>query len=236
VFTTFLAATATPQQKPEMSFQDIDLEYAKDLRVTGYTTLVDQPYILHYADYLRSGGIWHLIQAAWIPLLMLFIFLRLLGGTLLVPFRGVRVVKVRNVFISFLTLQQEMASEMFKLVGVSLRKQKHANQRLLRRLIPLSCNLLGRLPFNFTLTSVAVFNLTIAFYIIAGSYSSSSVRYALNLFNPALFESITIRVIKSARAVLEVISVTVRVFSLAIRLFANRFAGHVLLHGLLTAC
>jgi len=99
-------------------------------------------------------------------------------------------------------------------------------------LIIVISNLLGRVPFQFTYTSRIVFNLVLSSQVIFSAYLYNYAKYGINRLNPLLFINIDIILIKFARTLIELISIVARIFSLAIRLFANMLAGHIMLHRL----
>lgn len=92
----------------------------------------------------------------------------------------------------------------------------------------LSSNFLGLIPFGLTLTSF----LLITFFFSSISFFSSVMisLYAHGLgFFGAFIPSGTPTALKAILIVIELISYTARLFSLAIRLFANMMSGHSLL-------
>lgn len=93
----------------------------------------------------------------------------------------------------------------------------------------LFANLFSLLPFSFTPTSqlVLTFLLSSSFFVFFIFYGFLAYGWSfLMLFLPKM-EPLGLRL---AVAVIEVLSFCIRLFSLSIRLFANMFAGHVLLH------
>lgn len=92
----------------------------------------------------------------------------------------------------------------------------------------LSSNLLGLIPFGLTLTSF----LLITFFFSAISFFSSLAiavyTHGFSFF-AAFIPSGTPMALKSSLVVIEFISYIARLFSLAIRLFANMMSGHSLL-------
>jgi ATP synthase subunit 6 len=96
-------------------------------------------------------------------------------------------------------------------------------------------NLIGLMPFGFTMTShiLLTFTLALAFnigFLILG-FQKQGISF-LKLFVPKgvpfLFKPLII--------VIEVVSYLIRTFSLSLRLFANMMAGHTLLHILASFC
>jgi F-type H+-transporting ATPase subunit a len=97
----------------------------------------------------------------------------------------------------------------------------------------LLANLISLLPFSFTPTGqlVLTFFLSSSFFFFFLFYGFISHGWSfLMLFFPKM-EPLGLRL---AVALIEVLSFFIRLFSLSIRLFANMFAGHVLLHVIAT--
>jgi ATP synthase subunit 6 len=95
-----------------------------------------------------------------------------------------------------------------------------------------SLNVLGLFPYGFTLTSHIFFTFCAAFSLFFSLnylFLSRFGRSALALFLPGG----TPFMIAPILALIELVSYLSRVFSLAIRLFANIMAGHTLMHILL---
>ena len=96
-------------------------------------------------------------------------------------------------------------------------------------LLLLVSNVLGLVPFGYTITSSFIVTISLSFLIfflinIVAMYNSSFFQN-LNLFLPTGTPALIIVLI----VVIELISYLARLFSLAIRLFANMMAGHTLL-------
>jgi len=96
-------------------------------------------------------------------------------------------------------------------------------------------NLIGLLPFGFTITSHIFVTFLLAFSFNVGflvlGFQKQGISF-LKLFvpkdAPALFKPLII--------VIELVSYLIRTFSLSLRLFANMMAGHTLLHILTSFC
>lgn len=93
----------------------------------------------------------------------------------------------------------------------------------------LSFNLVGLLPFSFTVTSHIIVTLTLALsyffaWILIGIFTLR-MKF-LNLFCPKNMPIWLLPLL----IVIETLSFALRPFSLGIRLFANMLAGHILLH------
>lgn len=99
----------------------------------------------------------------------------------------------------------------------------------------LGSNLVGLLPFGYTMTGQILVTFTLAFSFNFGFFilgwqkqGFSFLRLFVPKNAPALFKPLI--------AVIEVVSYLLRTFSLSIRLFANMMAGHTLLHILSSFC
>ena len=99
----------------------------------------------------------------------------------------------------------------------------------------LLANLLGILPFSFTLTSSLaapfLFSLTM-FYVCAATAAARSGLRSFAGFLPAGTE----RAIAPLVIIIELVSNTAKFISLGVRLFANMFAGHLLLKVFYSIC
>src|SRR3990167_9017350 len=91
----------------------------------------------------------------------------------------------------------------------------------------LFANLIGLIPFSFTITSHITLTFMLGASTIFGFYIQKY--HFLNLFVPKGVPQILLPLL----VIIEIISYIARGFSLAIRLFANLMAGHSLLHILL---
>jgi ATP synthase subunit 6 len=92
----------------------------------------------------------------------------------------------------------------------------------------LICNLLGMVPYSFTVTSHIVVTLTLSLTIWFGVTIIGFQLHGwhfLHLFVPSGAPTALI----PALVIIEVMSYIVRAFSLAVRLFANMMSGHTLL-------
>ena len=90
-------------------------------------------------------------------------------------------------------------------------------------------NLVGLLPYSFTITSQIIINFTLAFSIVLGITLFGFIFHKINFmkfFIPSGVPTALIPVL----FILEIISYCIRPFSLSIRLFANLLAGHTLLN------
>jgi len=92
----------------------------------------------------------------------------------------------------------------------------------------LACNVLGLIPYAFTVTSHIVVTLALALVVFIGATIVGFVRNGfgyLKLFLPGGVPAALIPIVVP----IEVISYFIRPFSLSIRLFANMMAGHMML-------
>lgn len=93
----------------------------------------------------------------------------------------------------------------------------------------LTCNLIGLLPYGFTITGHIIVTFQIAFSIFVGitiiGFFNNKIKF-LNLFVPSGVPSVLMPFL----VIIEFVSYLIRPFSLAVRLFANMLAGHTLLN------
>lgn len=90
-------------------------------------------------------------------------------------------------------------------------------------------NVLGLIPGSFCFTSQLLVTFTLSSLIFFGAFSLSAVYGKLEFLAHFVPKNVPVA-LKPFLAVIEVISYISRLFSLAIRLFANLVAGHSLLH------
>ena len=92
----------------------------------------------------------------------------------------------------------------------------------------LACNMIGMLPYSFTVTSHIIVTLTFALFIFVGvtilGFIMHGFKY-LKIFVPSGVPLILLPII----SVIEIISYLSRPVSLSVRLFANMMAGHTML-------
>ena len=99
---------------------------------------------------------------------------------------------------------------------------------LISFLVILNCNLIGIFPYSFALTSHIFFTffLSLSFFygllIIAFRFKNV---YFFSIFYPAGVPLVIVPLL----VIIEIVSFFSRVFSLAIRLFANIMSGHILI-------
>jgi ATP synthase subunit 6 len=115
----------------------------------------------------------------------------------------------------------------------TLKNQHHMALLKTLTFILLLCNLIGMIPYQFTVTSHIFITFLLSFIIFIGLNYIAMTKYKKKYF--ALFlPSGTPFPIAPILLLIEIISFYSRVFSLAIRLFANLMSGHTLL-GILTS-
>jgi len=98
----------------------------------------------------------------------------------------------------------------------------------------LTANMIGLVPFSFTLTSHIIMTFTLSFSVFLG-LTILAITYQPNFFSLFIPKGIPSGLVPFL-FVIELISYVSRTFSLAIRLFANMMSGHVLLYILTGFC
>ena len=92
----------------------------------------------------------------------------------------------------------------------------------------LICNMIGMLPYSFTVTSHIIVTLTFAIFIFIGvtilGFIIHGFKY-LKIFVPSGVPMVLLPII----SIIEIISYLSRPISLSVRLFANMMAGHTML-------
>lgn len=92
----------------------------------------------------------------------------------------------------------------------------------------LACNMIGMLPYTFTVTSHIIVTFALAFVVFIGvtviGFKENGIGY-LNLFVPSGVPKVMLLILVP----IEVISYLTRPVSLSVRLFANMMAGHTML-------
>lgn len=94
-------------------------------------------------------------------------------------------------------------------------------------------NLIGLLPYTYTLTSSFLLTLFLAFLVISGIAWLSFEQRRWSFFSIFFPQGVPVMIL-FLLVILELISYIVRLFSLSLRLFANLLAGHLLLKILLS--
>ncbi|RLN53946.1 hypothetical protein BBP00_00009134 [Phytophthora kernoviae] len=92
----------------------------------------------------------------------------------------------------------------------------------------LLCNLIGMIPYSFTVTSHLIITFTLALTIYIGFNIIGIKKYKLNFLNLFLPPGANLALVPILVPI-ELISYIFRVISLPVRLFANMMAGHTLL-------
>nr|YP_010117982.1 ATP synthase F0 subunit 6 [Phytophthora captiosa]QPN53993.1 ATP synthase F0 subunit 6 [Phytophthora captiosa] len=92
----------------------------------------------------------------------------------------------------------------------------------------LLCNLIGMIPYSFTVTSHLIITFTLALSIYIGFNIIGIKKYKLNFLKLFLPSGANIALVPILVPI-ELISYIFRVISLPVRLFANMMAGHTLL-------
>ncbi len=92
----------------------------------------------------------------------------------------------------------------------------------------LFCNVLGLVPYSFTVTSHIIVTLALALTVFLGATVIGFIRHGtgyLKLFVPSGVPPVLLPLV----VVIEIVSYFIRPMSLSIRLFANMLAGHMML-------
>src|SRR5579862_3747355 len=92
----------------------------------------------------------------------------------------------------------------------------------------LFCNLLGLLPFSFSITSQLVVTFALAILVILVVLAVGFSRHGLHFLKLFVPSGVTIWLLPFI-ALIEVISFLIRPVTLSVRLFANMLAGHITL-------
>ena len=92
----------------------------------------------------------------------------------------------------------------------------------------LACNLLGLLPFSFSITSQLVITFALAILVILVVLAVGFSRHGLHFLKLFVPSGVTIWLLPFI-VVIEVISFLIRPVTLSVRLFANMLAGHITL-------
>nr|YP_009546259.1 ATP synthase F0 subunit 6 [Gelidium gabrielsonii]AYO27607.1 ATP synthase F0 subunit 6 [Gelidium gabrielsonii] len=92
----------------------------------------------------------------------------------------------------------------------------------------LFCNLIGMVPYSFTVTSHIIFTFSLALSIFIGINIIGLQTHGIKFFSLFLPRGVPL-IIVPLIITIELLSYTVKVFTLSIRLFANMTSGHTLL-------
>ncbi|CAN5273419.1 F0F1 ATP synthase subunit A [soil metagenome] len=132
------------------------------------------------------------------------------------------------------TRLQSVAESIYELIDNMTHEVLHENAR---RYFPfvltlftfiLFCNVLGLIPYAFTVTSHIVVTLALALVVFVGATVIGFIRNGpgyLKLFAPSGVPVLLLPLV----VVIEIVSYFIRPMSLSIRLFANMMAGHMML-------
>lgn len=95
-------------------------------------------------------------------------------------------------------------------------------------LLLLSCNLIGMVPYSFTVTSHIIFTFGLAASIFIGINIIAIQTHGFRFFALFLPRGVPLPIVPLLITI-EFLSYSVKVFTLSIRLFANMTSGHTLL-------
>jgi len=132
------------------------------------------------------------------------------------------------------TRLQSVAESMYEVVDNMTHEVLHENARtyfpfvLTLFLFILFCNVLGLVPYAFTVTSHIIITLALALTVFIGATIIGFIRNGpgyLKLFTPSGVPAALLPLV----VVIEIVSYFIRPLSLSIRLFANMMAGHMML-------
>ena len=160
---------------------------------------------------LTNSGLWAIIAVACVTLLFL------LAPRHLIPSR-----------------LQSVAESIYEFIENMTKEVLHENARtyfpfvLTLFTFILFCNVLGLIPYSFTVTSHIIITLALALVVFIGATIIGFIRNGfgyLKLFVPSGVPVILLPLV----VVIEIVSYFIRPMSLSIRLFANMMAGHMML-------
>jgi F-type H+-transporting ATPase subunit a len=95
-------------------------------------------------------------------------------------------------------------------------------------LLLLTCNLVGMVPYSFTVTSHIIFTFSLALSIFIGINIVGFKTHGIKFFSLFLPRGVPLFIVPLL-VTIEFISYIIKVFTLSIRLFANMTSGHTLL-------
>lgn len=95
-------------------------------------------------------------------------------------------------------------------------------------LLLLSCNLVGMVPYSFTVTSHIIFTFSLALSIFIGINIIGVKTHGFKFFSLFLPKGVPLAIMPLLITI-EIVSYIIKVFTLSIRLFANMTSGHTLL-------
>ena len=132
------------------------------------------------------------------------------------------------------TRLQSVAESLYELIDNMTHDILHENARryfpfvLTLFLFILFANVLGLVPYSFTVTSHLIVTLSLALTVFIGATIIGFIRNGfgyLKLFVPSGVPAVLLPLV----VVIEIVSYFIRPMSLSIRLFANMMAGHMML-------
>lgn len=132
------------------------------------------------------------------------------------------------------TRLQSAAESLYEFIENMTKEVLHENARtyfpfvLTLFTFILFCNVLGLVPYSFTVTSHIIVTLALALVVFIGATIIGFIRHGfgyLKLFVPSGVPWILLPLV----VVIEIVSYFIRPLSLSIRLFANMMAGHLML-------
>lgn len=132
------------------------------------------------------------------------------------------------------TRLQSVAESIYEFIENMTKEVLHENARtyfpfvLTLFTFILFCNVLGLVPYSFTVTSHIIVTLALALVVFIGATIIGFVRNGfgyLKLFVPSGVPVVLLPLV----VVIEIVSYFIRPMSLSIRLFANMMAGHMML-------
>nr|YP_011017678.1 ATP synthase F0 subunit a [Centroceras gasparrinii]WQF69501.1 ATP synthase F0 subunit a [Centroceras gasparrinii] len=112
--------------------------------------------------------------------------------------------------------------------NLGLKGEKYFPFIFTLHLFLLFCNLIGMVPYSFTVTSHIVFTFSLALLIFIGINMIGIQTHGILFFSLFLPRGVPL-VIVPLLVTIEFLSYIVKVFTLSIRLFANMTSGHTLL-------
>ena len=160
---------------------------------------------------LTNSGLWAIIAVACVTLLFL------LAPKQLIPSR-----------------LQSAAESIYEFIENMTKEVLHENARtyfpfvLTLFTFILFCNVLGLIPYSFTVTSHIIVTLALALVVFIGATIIGFIRNGfgyLKLFVPSGVPIYLLPLV----VIIEIVSYFIRPMSLSIRLFANMMAGHMML-------
>nr|AIA61060.1 ATP synthase F0 subunit 6 [Cyanidiaceae sp. MX-AZ01] len=150
-------------------------------------------------------------------IVFLFITLFSLQGKFLVPTRWQLLIEMYYEFIITIVLD-----------NLGRKGEKYFPLIFTIFIVLLTCNMLGLIPYSFTVTSHIFFTFGLALSIFIGINIIGIKEHGFHFFAIFLPKGAPIAILPLL-VIIEFVSYIVKVFTLAIRLFANMTSGHTLL-------